>query len=92
MAYGTTIVKYDGTNRGTVYLRDVGQRTGLGGGRSIYNLYHADGTTRGQDRYLAHGTDCTFLSTSDVMMSRMYGVIKNYENLGSFTVSNTVDS
>jgi len=84
MGYGTTIVKYDGTNVGTIYLRDIGQRNQLGGGKGIYNL--------GQDRYLAYGSDATFTSTSDVMLSATAGVIKYYTDNGSFTTTVVADS
>ena len=78
MGYGKTIVKYDGTDVGTIYLRDIGQRNQLGGGRGIYTL--------GQDRYLAHGHDATFINTSDVMLSASdaSGVIKHFTDAGSF--------
>lgn len=84
MGYGTTIVQYDGTDVGKIYLRDVGQRNQLGGGKGIFVI--------GQDQYLAYGSDATFLSTSDVMLSATSGVIKNFETAGSFTVTITPDS
>jgi hypothetical protein len=84
MAYGTTIIHYDGTDVGPIYLKDIGQRNGLGGGKSIY--------VRGQDQYVDPGTDTTFISTSDVMLSATSGVIKKYSDLGIFTVQNTADS
>ena len=76
MAYGTTVITYDGTNRGPIYLKDIGQRNGLGGGKNIY--------TRGQDRYMEPGTDATLISTSDVMLSATSGVIRKMTDLGSF--------
>jgi hypothetical protein len=84
MGYGTTSVAYNGTNRGSVYLRDVGQRNGLGGGRSIY--------VRGQDRYISYGQTALLVSTSDVMTSTMSGVIKKMADLGSFSVTINPDS
>lgn len=87
MAIPTVIVNYNGTDYGRVYLGDVGQRHQLGGGKGLYTL--------GQDRYLSHGQDATFIATSDVMMSRTYagadrtGVIKNMETRGAFTVTDT---
>ena len=78
-------VAYDGTDYGRVYLHDVGQRNQLGGGKGLYVL--------GQDRYLSHGQDTTFLGTSDVQMSTLYagadrtGQIKNLEDRGAFTVT-----
>jgi len=83
MAYGTTSVKYDGTNVGTVYLRDIGQRNQLGGGKGIYTL--------GQDCYIGYGADKTFVSTSDVMLIATSGVIKGMETAGSFKVTKTAD-
>lgn len=84
MAYGKTVVNYDGTNRGPIYLKDIGQRCGLGGGKGIY--------VKGQDRYLAYGADATFVSTSDVMLSATSGVIKSMETAGSFTVTIVADA
>jgi hypothetical protein len=55
------VVHYDGTNRGSIYLRDIGMRPGLGGGRGIY--------VNGQDRYVEYGTDTTLVATSDVLLS-----------------------
>lgn len=78
MAYGKTVIHYSGTNRGPIYLKDIGQRCGLGGGRGIY--------IKGQDMYIDPGTDATLVSTSDVMLSNTSGVIKKMVDLGSFTV------
>ena len=61
------IVKYDRTDYGRVYLGDVGQRHQLGGGKGLY--------THGQDRYISHGQDATFVKTGDVMMSAVFGRI-----------------
>ena len=76
MGYGTTVIKYDGTNRGPIYLKDIGQRAGLGGGRGIY--------VKGQDQYIDPGTDATLLSTSDVMLSYTSGVIHAMMDASSF--------
>jgi hypothetical protein len=84
MGYGKTIVKYDGTDVGPIYLRDIGQRNQLGGGKGIYTL--------GQDRYLAHGHDATLISTSDVMLSKTSGVIGHYTTAGSFTTTIVADA
>ena len=84
MGYGTTIIKYDGTDVGRVYLRDIGQRNQLGGGKGIYTL--------GQDQYISYGGDATLTSTSDVMLSATSGVIKSLEDSGSFTVTINPDS
>lgn len=73
-----TIVKYDGTDVGRVYLGDVGQRHQLGGGKGLYSL--------GQDRYLSKGQDATFVSTGDVLLSADRGRIKKMQTRGSFTV------
>ena len=61
MAFGKVIIHYDGTNRGSLYLRDVGMRNQLGGGKGIY--------VHGQDQYIGYGTDATLIATSDVMLS-----------------------
>ncbi|RKY81863.1 hypothetical protein DRQ07_02875 [candidate division KSB1 bacterium] len=79
MAIPTVIVNYDGTNYGRVYLRDIGQRNQLGGGKGIYTI--------GQDQYLSYGQDATFIATSDVYMSANSGVIKSMEDKGAFTVT-----
>jgi len=84
MGYGTTIINYDGTDVGPIYLKDVGQRNQLGGGKGIYCV--------GQDQYISYGGDATLLSTSDVMLSATSGVIKNWDTSGSFTVTITPDS
>lgn len=84
MAYGKTVVTYDGTDVGPIYLRDIGQRNQLGGGKGIYVI--------GQDQYLAHGSDATLVSTSDVMMSNTSGVLKHFADAGSLTVTIVADS
>lgn len=84
MGYGTTIVQYDGTDVGKIYLRDIGQRNQLGGGKGIFVI--------GQDQYLDYGSDATLLSTSEVMLSATSGVIKNFQDAGSFTVTINPDS
>lgn len=77
--YGITNVVYNGIDRGPVYLKDVGQRSGLGGGKSIY--------VRGQDRYINKGQTVNLISTSSVMSSTTNGVIKKMQDLGSFSVT-----
>jgi hypothetical protein len=84
MGYGTTVVNYNGTDRGPVYLKDIGQRNGLGGGKSIY--------VKGQDRYISKGQTATLISTSDVMLSNTSGVIKKMTDLGSFSVTINPDA
>lgn len=79
MAIPTVIVNYDGTNYGRVYLGDVGRRHQLGGAKGIYTI--------GQDQYLSHGEDATFVGTGDVYMSTNSGRIKNFEDRGAFTVT-----
>ena len=87
MAIPTVIVNYDGTDYGRIYLGDVGQRHQLGGGQGLYTL--------GQDRYISHGEDTTFIATSDVVMSATYaahdrtGRIKDLVDRGAFTVTDT---
>ena len=68
--YPTTIINYDRTDVGPIYLRDIAQRNQLGGGRGIY--------FNGQDRYISYGGDATFISTSDVMLSMTQGVLKSF--------------
>lgn len=81
----TTVVVYDGTNLGKIYLRDIGGRNQLGNGQGIFSY--------GQDQYLSYGQDATFQNTSDVIMSVNQGVIKTYDKasaasgLQCFTVS-----
>lgn len=75
----STVVKYDGTDYGSVYLRDVGQRNQLGGGNGIFEY--------GQDRYISSGQDATLVDTGQVLMSKDQGVIKKFEDLGAFTVA-----
>ena len=81
----TTVIKYDATDIGRIYLRDVGGRNQMGNGRGIFAY--------GQDRYISHGQDATLLNTSDVIMSADRGVIKKFNKTtgplgtGAFTVS-----
>jgi len=81
----TVTVTYDGTDRGRIYLSDVGQRNQLGGGQGIYTL--------GQDRYLSKDQTATFIKTGAVMMSASYagydrtGILKHFEDQSSFTIS-----
>ena len=79
MAIPTKIVSYDGTNVGRIYLRDVGQRNGLGGGGSIYEL--------GQDQYINYGQDATLVQTGDVLLSIDRGVIKTFTEAGVLSVA-----
>ena len=65
----TVTLKYDGTNIGPVYLKDVGMRNQLGGGRGLY--------IHGQDRYVDYSTSTTLLRTQEVMESINSGVIGN---------------
>jgi hypothetical protein len=84
MSYNMTVVHYDGTNVGPIYLKDIGQRSQLGGGKGIYTL--------GQDRYIDPGTDTTFVSTSDVMLSVTKGVLSKLVANGNVTVETVVDA
>ena len=87
-----TVVHYDGTNYGRIYLGDVGKRRGLGG--AVEGV-----TTLGQDRYIEYGMDATFVQTGQVLMSASdwtssdgtafagkAGTIRNWVNKGAFTV------
>ena len=78
-SYGVTSVNYSGTDVGPVYLKDIGQRNGLGGGKGIYVL--------GQDQYLAKGHSVRLISTSDVMLSMTKGVLKNLSDRGIVVVT-----
>ena len=99
----TTVVKYDTTNIGRIYLRDVGGRNQMGNGQGIYQY--------GQDQYLIHhddlvaqiaagvpaelrgDEDATLINTGNVLMSVSEGVIHKYNKTtgpigtGAFTVS-----
>ena len=76
-----TVINYDGTDYGRIYLCDVGQRNQLGGGKGLYTL--------GQDRYITYGQDATFSTTSDVLLSSNNGRIGAMVAKGAFTVTNT---
>jgi len=78
MVDSTTVVKYDGTDYGRIYLGDIGQRNQLGCGKGLYVL--------GQDRYINHGQDATFVKTGDVLLSANQGRIKKFVDKGAFTV------
>jgi len=75
----TVIVRYDGTDVGRVYLGDIGMRNQLGGGRGLYVL--------GQDRYISHGQDATFVKTGDVLLSTYQGQIRNFIDNSNFSIS-----
>ena len=83
MAYNKTVVHYDGTNLGLIYLKDIGQRNQLGGGKNIYTL--------GQDQYIDWLSDTTFQSTSDVMLSVTKGVLKSLSDQGIVTLTIVAD-
>ena len=83
MAYNKTVVHYDGTNLGPIYLKDIGQRNQLGGGKNIYTL--------GQDQYIDWLSDTTFQSTSDVMLSVTKGVLKSLSDQGIVTLTIVAD-
>ena len=57
-----TVIHYDGTDYGRIYLGDVGRRRQLGGAKEGIN-------TLGQDRYIHKGQDATFIQTGEVLMS-----------------------
>ena len=84
MGYGTTVVHYDGTNLGPLYLKDIGQRNQLGGGKNIY--------TQGQDQYIDWLSDTTLVSTSEVMLSATKGVLKSYADQGIVTLEIIADA
>jgi hypothetical protein len=90
MAFGKVIVHYTGTDYGPIYLKDIGQRNQLGGGKGIY--------TNGQDRYIHYGQDATLIATADVMLSCSVhgpdstGVIKAGVIRGLWTAENLVDT
>jgi hypothetical protein len=81
----TTVVKYDATDIGRIYLRDVGGRNQMGNGNGIFAY--------GQDQYISYGSDTTLLNTSAVILSADRGVIKTYNKTtgplgtGAFTVT-----
>lgn len=77
----TLVVHYDHTDVGRIYLGDVGQRHQLGGGKGLY--------THGQDRYISHGQDATFVTTGDVLLSLLAqgGKIKHFVDTTSFSIT-----
>lgn len=79
VADATVTLKYDGTNLGPIYLRDIGQRNQLGGGRGLY--------THGQDRYVDWSGTYTLLRTQEVMESINSGVIGNFLDKTAFHVT-----
>ena len=88
--FGKVVVHYGGTDAGPIYLRDVGQRNQLGGGKGIY--------TNGQDRYIHYGQDATLVATADVILSCSVlssdstGVIKSGVLRGLWTAEYIPDS
>lgn len=83
-SYGTTTIHYNGSDVGPIYLKDIGQRNQLGGGKGIYTI--------GQDRYINYGEDATFVSTHDVKLSTTLGIIKRFVDSGSLSVTIAPDS
>jgi hypothetical protein len=82
--YNLTKIAYNGVDLGPIYLKDIGQRNQLGGGKGIYVI--------GQDQYIDHGADATLISTSDVMMSCTSGTIHHFAtDASAFTVVITAD-
>jgi hypothetical protein len=79
IADATVVVHYDKTDFGRIYLGDVGMRNQLGGGKGLY--------VNGQDRYLSHGQDATFVRTGDVMLSISQGRIGKMIDKTAFEVS-----
>jgi hypothetical protein len=77
-ADSTVRITYDGHNFGPVYLKDVGMRNQLGGGRGIY--------VHGQDRYIHHDGTTVLLKTSDVLQSINSGVIGDMLDKSAFHV------
>jgi hypothetical protein len=92
-----TVVHYDGTDFGRIYLGDVGRRRQLGGAvvEGVVAL--------GQDRYIHKGQDATFVQTGQILMSAAdttvsgtdstygtykvkAGIIRNWINKGAFHV------
>ena len=90
MSFGKVIVHYNGTNAGPIYLKDIGTRRQLGGGKGIY--------CKGQDQYIDYGADATLIATSDVMLSCVVlgpdttGVIKANVIAGRFNAEYIVDT
>jgi hypothetical protein len=66
-----TVVKYDGSNLGRIYLGDVGRRRQLGGAANGIR-------TLGQDRYITWGQDATFMQTGEVLMSAASSTVSGY--------------
>lgn len=61
-----------------IYLADVGQRSGLGGGQGIYH--------QGQDQYLDNGATITLEATGDVLLSISKGILSKLIAMGLVTV------
>ena len=74
-----TTVAYSGTDVGRIYLRDIGMRNQLGGGKGIYVL--------GQDCYINKGDSTVLTTTGDLLMSIQHGVIKSFVTSGSLVVT-----
>jgi len=75
----TTVVHYDGTDYGRIYLGDVGQRHQLGTGQGLYSF--------GQDRYISKGQDATFVTTGQVLLSMDRGRIHHFQHVGAFSLT-----
>ena len=90
MSFPTVIIHYNGTDAGPIYLKDIGTRNQLGGGRGIY--------VKGQDQYIDYATDATIIATGDVLLSCSVlgpdttGVIKANVIAGHFNAEYIADA
>lgn len=71
-------VSYDGTDKGPIYLADIGPRYGLAG--SNFNL-------QGQDRYINHDDVIKLVLTEHVALSIEKGQLKKLSDAGTVSIN-----
>lgn len=69
-----TLVSYNGTDIGKVYLEDLGKRKQLGGG---------DQYIKGQDIVIRKGDTIALVNTSGVLTSQEFGQLKTFSTANS---------
>jgi hypothetical protein len=72
-----TLVSYDGTDIGAIYLEDIGKRKQLGGG---------DQFIPGQDLVVNKGDVVALVNSGPVLLSQELGILKRYSDAGSLTL------
>ena len=73
-----TLVSYNDTDIGTIYIEDIGKRKQLGGG---------DQFVKGQDIVIEHGDTIALVNSGNVLVSSEIGTIKTWSTANSELVA-----